>query len=80
MWRIDSYGVSKAKSQYFTIELQEEKVLERILKNGLDMTFSMDYKTIICSEKVYFQEKIAFFLFNVDTFKKKGEYYLSRVS
>jgi hypothetical protein len=79
MWRIDSYGVSKARSQYFTIEFQEKEVLERILKNGLDMVFSMDYKTIICSEKDHFQDKIAFFLFDMESFQKKGEFYLSRI-
>lgn len=59
MWRIDSYGVSKVKSKYFSLQTFDEDIKKWILKHGLEMQFSMDYKTIVCFEKDYMHEKIA---------------------
>jgi hypothetical protein len=47
---------------------------ERMLKDGLEMCFSMDNKTIICYEKNFKVKKLGVVLFDADTFVKIGEY------
>lgn len=47
---------------------------EWMLKDGLEMCFSMDNKTIICYEKNFKVKKLGVVLFDADTFVKIGEY------
>ena len=52
----------------------------RLLKDGFQMYFSMDYNMILVSEKEYHQSHIPIMQIELDSLANLGEYVVLRVS